>query len=634
MIDISVRDIVKSFDLEKKILDGVTFQIDTGERVGLLGRNGAGKTTLFRILTGELDYDAGELAVASGRRMGLISQIPVYPADYTVETVLRSAFARMDALRAEMDALAARMAQGDTDGGTLKRYGDLTARFEALGGYDTDTAVNKVANGLRIGPEMRRQLFSELSGGEKTRVNLGRLILEDTDILLLDEPTNHLDLQATEWLEDYIGKFRGTVITISHDRYFLDRTVTRIIEIEDGKAHFYSGNYSFYAVEKERRYQEQLKQYEKAEAKIAALERSAEQLRMFAFKGMDKTYRRAVSMERRIERMKTVAKPTRGKKMDARFSSREFRGDEVLQIKGLSKAFGERELFSDIYLRVEPGERIALIGENGTGKTTLLNMIEGREPLDGGTVRTGPSIRSAYLEQTVCFEDPQRSLLDTMLYAKRGMSAQSARNRLAMYQFQGEDVFKKVSVLSGGELARLRLCMLMDEEVNFLILDEPTNHLDIESREWVEEAVEAFDGTLLFVSHDRYFISRFATRIWELEGGTVTDYPMGFAQYRAVKAQERREKAVPPPPVKKGDTRPARGSRAQQAARRQLTICETAIAKLEAEIAALDEEMARHGADAEKLAALYSSQQEAQGRLDEEMTRWEELSLAIEGEAT
>ena len=631
MIDISVRDIVKSFDLEKKILDGVTFQIDTGERVGLLGRNGAGKTTLFKILTGELDYDTGEMSIASGRRLGLISQIPVFPDGYTVEMVLQSAFGRMDALRMEMEVLAQQMAQGYSDDKTLKRYGDLTARFEALGGYDTDTAVNKVANGLKISDAMRQQQFSELSGGEKTRVNLGRLILEDTDILLLDEPTNHLDLQATEWLEEYITKFRGTVITISHDRYFLDRTVTRIIEIENGKANFYSGNYSFYAVEKERRYEEQLKQYEKNEAKIAQLEKSAEQLRMFAFKGMDKTYRRAVSMEKRIERMKTVAKPSKAKKMDARFASREFRGDEVLQIKGISKAFGERTLFSDIYLHVEPGERIALIGKNGTGKTTLLNMITDREPMDSGSIHTGPAIRSAYLEQSIYFDHPERSLVDTMIYCKRGMTAQSARNRLAVYQFQGEDVFKSVNVLSGGELARLRLCMLMDEEVNFLILDEPTNHLDIDSREWVEEAVEAYDGTLLFVSHDRYFINRFATRIWELADGTITDYPMGFAQYRSVKAQEAKEKPAVAP-VKKGDTRQPKGNRSQQAARRQLTICETAISKLEAEIAQLDEQMSLYGADAGKLAELYQKQQEAQNRLDKEMSRWEELSLSIEQE--
>ncbi len=630
MIDISVTGLTKSFDLEKKILDDLTFQIDTGERVGLLGKNGAGKTTLFRILTGELDYDSGDVVIASGRRVGLISQIPVYPAGYTVEDVLQSAFSRMFALKAEMDALTERMAQGESDELLLKRYGELTARFEGLGGYDTDTAVNKVANGLNIDADMRARLFDNLSGGEKTRVNLGRLILEDTDILLLDEPTNHLDLQATEWLEEYLNKFHGTVVTISHDRYFLDRTVTRVIEILDGKAEFYSGNYSFYAIEKERRYQEQMKQYLKEQAKIEQLEKAAEQLRMFAFKGLDKTYRRAISMERRIERMRTTAKPTKARKMDARFASREFKGDEVLQIKGVSKAFGERNLFEEIYLRVGGGERIAFIGENGTGKTTLLNMIMQLERPDSGVIRTGPAIRSAYLPQIIHFEHPERNLVDTMLYAKKNLSAQSARNRLAAYQFQGEDVFKSVSVLSGGELSRLRLCMLMDEEINFLVLDEPTNHLDIASREWIEEAVEAFDGTLLFVSHDRYFINRFATRIWELADGTITDYPMGFAEYKTMKAEEKRSAPPVVKQAKKGDTRPPRGNREKQALRRQLTICETAISKLETECARLDAEMEKVACDVGKLNEVYHQKQETEERLAAEMSRWEDLCLQLE----
>ena len=630
MIDISVTGLVKSFDLEKKILDGLTFQIDTGERVGLLGKNGAGKTTLFRIITGELDYDEGDVVIASGRRVGLISQIPVYPAGYTVEDVLQSAFGRMHVLKEEMDALTERMAAGESDESLLRRYGELTARFEGLGGYDTDTAVNKVANGLSIDADMRARLFDDLSGGEKTRVNLGRLILEDTDILLLDEPTNHLDLQATEWLEEYLNKFHGTVVTISHDRYFLDRTVTRIIEVLDGKAEFYSGNYSFYAIEKERRYQEQMKQYLKQEAKIAELEAAAEQLRMFAFKGLDKTYRRAISMERRIERMRTTSKPTKAKKMDARFASREFKGDEALQIKGVSKSFGDRTLFSDIYLRVTGGERIAFIGDNGTGKTTLLNMIMQLEPIDAGMIRTGPAIRSAYLPQIIRFDHPERNLVDTMLYAKKNITPQSARNRLAAYQFQGEDVFKSVSVLSGGELSRLRLCMLMDEEINFLVLDEPTNHLDIASREWIEEAVEAYDGTLLFVSHDRYFINRFATRIWELADGTITDYPMGFAEYKRVKAEEKRNAPAPVKAEKKGDTRQPRMGREKQAIRRQLTICETGIAKLEAECARLDALMEEVACDAGKLNEVYKQKQDAEERLMAEMSRWEELSLQLE----
>ena len=634
MVDIRVSGLVKSFDLEKRILDGLSFQVDSGERVGLLGRNGAGKTTVFRMLTGELEPDEGEVQIAAGRRVGLISQIPVYPEGYTLEDVLQTAFARMFRMKDEMDALALRMEQGDSGADTLRRYGELNAKFEGLGGWDTETAVNKVANGLSIPREMRQREFACLSGGEKTRVNLGRLILEDTDVLLLDEPTNHLDLHATEWLEAYIQKFlrrfRGTVLTISYDRYFLDRTVTRIIEIQDGKAEFYSGNYSFYAIEKERRYQERMKQYLKEQAKIAQLEKAAEQMHLWAFMGNDALHKRAFSMEKRIERMRTTEKPTKARRLEARFQSREFKGDEVLQIKGVSKAFGEKRLFEDVYLRCEGGERIALLGENGTGKTTLLNMLTGSERPDSGVIRLGPAVKAAYLPQVIHFEHPERSILDTMLY-ELDITPQSARNRLAAYQFTGEDVFKSVSVLSGGELSRLRLCMLMDESINLLILDEPTNHLDIDSREWLEQAVEAFDGTLLFVSHDRYFINRFATRVWELAGGVITDYPMGFAQYRQAKEEERAAAAAAvqvqsAAPKKNG----SRGNRAQQAAKKQLTICETAIARLEADSARLEAEMAENACDAEKLGELYRQRQEVESQLEQEMTRWEELSLQLE----
>ena len=628
MIEIQVNGLVKSFEVGHNVLDGLSFQIDQGERVGLLGKNGAGKTTLFKILTGEIDYDEGEVMIGQGRRVGLISQIPVYPAGYTVEDVLRSAFSRLHQLAEEMERLAERMAKGDTDPDLLKRYGSLSERFEAFGGYDTDVAVNKIANGLSIPGEMRAQLFDSLSGGEKTRVNLGRLILEDTDILLLDEPTNHLDLHATEWLEEYIRNFRGTVVAISHDRYFLDRIVTRVIEVADGKAEFYSGNYSFYAVEKERRFQERMKQYQKEQAKIEQLERAADQLRLWAFQGMDKTYRRAISMEKRIERMRTTSKPTKARKMDARFNTAEFHGDEVLGLRNLAKSYGEKHLFDSITLKVEGGERIALIGDNGTGKSTLIKMIMGELYPDDGRIKTGPQVKVAYLPQIIHFDHPDWNLVENMMAAKKGLSAQSARNRLAAYDFRGEDVFKPVNVLSGGEQSRLRLCMLMDDEINFLILDEPTNHLDIASREWIEEAVEAYDGTLLFVSHDRYFINRFATRIWELANGTITDYPMGFAQYRQVKAQEEAEKTETPKPVKEKTVteRPQRGNKAQQAARRQLTIVQREIEKLEETIAAKEVEMEASACDYEKYGALYAEKEAMDEQLLELMEKWEQLA--------
>ena len=632
MIEISVNGLKKSFEIGNNILDGITFQIETGERVGLLGRNGAGKSTLFKLLTGELDADEGDVVIAKNSRVGLISQIPVYPQGYTVDDVLHTAFARHRKLAEEMEKLAAAMAAGDSSEQTLRRYGELSAKFEGIGGYDTDTAVGKVANGLSIPPEMRSQLFDSLSGGEKTRVNLGRLILEDTDILLLDEPTNHLDLHAVEWLEDYVRRFKGTVVAISHDRYFLDRTINRVIEILDGKAEFYPGNYTFYAIEKERRYQERLKQYEKEQAKIKQLQEAADKLHLWAFMGADKLHKRAFSMERRIERIRQTEKPSKAKAMTQRFGEREFSGDEVMHIKDLEKSFGERRLFCDLNLLVEGGERIALIGDNGTGKSTLLKILMGEEQPDGGRVRFGPTVRVAYLPQIIHFDNPHRNLVDTMLYAKRGMTTQTARDRLGAFNFRGEDVFKSVSVLSGGEQSRLRLCMLMDEEINLLVLDEPTNHLDIASREWIEEAVEAYEGALLFVSHDRYFINRFATRIWELENGVITDYPVSFPRYKEIKEREKTLAQSQPKQEKKEDkSKPApKGSRAQQNARKQLTICERDMEKLEAEIKAAEAEMEANACDYEKYSEAYAKKEELDAKLLELMDRWEKLAEEAE----
>ena len=633
MIDIRVSDLVKSFDLEKNVLDGISFQIDSGERVGLLGKNGGGKSTLFKILTGELDYDSGEVMIAPDRRIGLISQIPVYPAGYTVEDVLQSAFARIHAMERELKELETRMGAGEDDATLLRRYGELSTAFEGMGGYQTETELNKVAAGLSISAQMRQRPFDSLSGGEKTRVNLGRLILEDTDILLLDEPTNHLDLHAVEWLEEYIAHFKGTVLTISHDRYFLDRTVDRVIEILDGKAEFYAGNYSFYAEEKERRYEERLRQYEKNQAKIEQLSEAAEKMRLWAFQGNDKMYKRAIVMERRIEKLNTVEKPTKERSLRASFSEREFAGDEVFSLRDLSMAFDGRTLFSGVNLKVLGGERIALIGDNGTGKSTFLRVLLGEEKPQCGRIKIGPAVKAAYLPQIVSFPHSERNLVDTMIY-ETNCSAQTARNRLAAFHFRGEDVFKSVSVLSGGELSRLKLCILMDEEINFLILDEPTNHLDIASREWIESAVSRFGGTLLFVSHDRYFINKFATRIWELEDGAITDYPFGFERYRAVKAQQRREAPGAPKAEKaeKKEKKPAsKGARSPSTARRQLAACEREISKAEAQLQALDQAIEENACDYEKLNELCRQREESRQTLEALYEQWSALAEEVEG---
>ena len=629
MIDIAVSNLSKEFEVGKKILDGLTFQVDQGERVGLLGKNGAGKTTLFKMLTGELDWDEGEIHIAPGKGLGLISQIPVYPPEYTVEDVLQTAFQRLHDMEKEMEELTGRMA-GDSDPALLRRYDALSAAFEAGGGYDTATPLNKVCNGLLISQDMRGQLFSSLSGGEKTRVNLARLILEDTDILLLDEPTNHLDLRATEWLEEYLDKYKGTVLAISHDRWFLDRVVKRVIEIQDGKAEFYAGNYSFYVEEKERRYQEKLKQYEKEQVKIEQLEKAAEQLRVWAYSGMDKTFKRAQSMEKRIERMRTTDKPTKERRLDIKFGEREFRGDEVLTIKELKKSFDGRTLFDHVNLEVVGGERIALLGDNGTGKSTLLKILLGEEEPDSGKLRLGPTVKVGYLPQIIHFDRPERNLVDTMLYAQ-DCSTQTARNRLAAFNFRGEDVFKPVSALSGGEQSRLRLCMLMDEKINLLILDEPTNHLDIASREWIEEAVADYEGNLLFVSHDRYFIKQFATRIWMLEDGHITDFRGTFEEFRAARERAKSQsaapvKAEPEKPKKEKPKRPG-GTKELE---KQVAAAERAVAKAEErqyELTLKAEEVASNYLELQK---VYDEQKALEEEIAALYTQWEKLAAELE----
>ncbi len=627
MIDISISDLTKEFEVGSKILDGLSFQIDQGERVGLLGKNGAGKTTFLRILTGTLDYDDGQVIVAPGKALGLISQIPVYPSEYTVEDVLGTAFAKLHAMEAEMIDLTERMAHS-SDTAVLRRYGELSEQFEVRGGYDTATELGKVCNGLDIPQEMRRQLFSDLSGGEKTRVNLARLILEDTDILLLDEPTNHLDLHATEWLEEYLSRYKGTVLAISHDRWFLDRVVKRIIEIEHGKAQFYEGNYSFYAVEKERRYQEQLKQYEKEQAKIGQLQAAADNLHLWAFMGADKLHKRAFSMEKRIDRLRKTDRPTKERQLDVRFGEREFHGDEAIVIKGLSKSFEGRTLFTDVDLLAEGGERIALLGDNGTGKSTLIKMIMGEESPTAGKIRMGPTVKIGYLPQIIHFPNPERNLVDTMIY-DLDCSTQTARNRLAAFKFQGEDVFKKVSALSGGEQSRLRLCMLMDDSINLLILDEPTNHLDISSREWIEEAVEDYEGNLLFVSHDRYFINRFATRIWMLENGGITDFEGTYEEFQA--AHERAKRGITPTPAaaEPPKERPKRTGGTKEL-EKQVNTAEREVSRAEERMYDLTQEIEAAASNYLKLQELYEQRTTMENEIATLYTRWEKLAAELE----
>ena len=622
MTDISVNGLVKSFELGKNILDGLSFDIAEGERVGILGHNGCGKTTLFRILVGEIDYDEGSVSVASGKRIGLISQIPVYPPDWTTEDVLRDAHRELYAISARLEELAKQM-ENDSSERLLAEYDRLSEDFRRMGGYEMEVDRNRVANGLDIPQRMREQLFDSLSGGERTRVNLARLILEKTDILLLDEPTNHLDLRATEWLEEYLLHFKGTVLAISHDRFFLDRVARRCIEINDGKAEFYSGGYSFYVTERQKRFEEKLRKYEKDQAKLEQLTRAAEQMHLWAFMGNDKLHKRAFSMEKRIAKLEQTERPREEKKLSAKFKAREFNGDEVLVCEGLSKSYGEKTLFSGLELTVTGGERIALIGDNGVGKSTLVKLIMQQETPDEGYLCLGPSVRPAYLPQIVRFENEERDLINTMLYDCR-CQPQEARDRLAAFGFRGEDVFTRVGALSGGEKSRLRLCMLMGNDINFLILDEPTNHLDIASREWMEDAISQYPEALLFVSHDRYFIEKFATRIWYLESGKITDYRGTYKEFREFRARQAVFNQTAKSEARKKEPQPRK--KGVPGREKQLERLEKEIEKLEEQIAALEQKCEEFSSDYQKLMELDAEKMLLNDKLMTAYESWEELS--------
>lgn len=604
---IAVNDLHKYYGTFH-LLKGLTFEIFAGEKAGLLGKNGSGKTTLFKILSGEEGWDEGTVNLGGPARV--LEQIPVYPDAYTVNDVLKTSFKPLYDLHDRMAELEKRLAgAGAGNQRIIREYGDLQMEYENLGGYTTERELNTVANGLKIDESMRNRAFNLLSGGEKTRVNLARIILERSGILLLDEPTNHLDISMLEWLEEYILNYKGTGFIISHDRYFLDKTVNKIIEIEDGKAVTYGGNYSFYIREKEERRTGLLKLYEKEQKKIKQLEQASARMHQWAGSSNNPAlHRRAKAMEKRIERIRRTEKPRAEKSLKANFATKGFSGNEMLVLDGISKEFGHKKILSDIDLTVRKQDRIALIGDNGSGKTTLIKIITGIIKADGGNVKIGPGTKYSYLPQIIEFEDSNLSVMDTVRHALI-ISEEAARNRLGAYHFTGEDVFKPVGVLSGGEKSRLMLCIMMYRDINMLILDEPANHLDIMSREWIEEAMEKFTGTLLFVSHDRFLINKFATRIWELKGGHIKDFSGTYNDYRSLKEKQ--------PPLKK-PAEPVRGTANPKQDRKRmakLRALETEISLMERTIADIGLSMEEQSSDYEALESLYTERENLEEKL-------------------
>ncbi len=540
MIQIAMNQVQKSFSVYP-ILKDVSFNLQDENRIGIVGRNGCGKTTLFRLIVGMEKPDSGEIFIRKGATLGYVEQIPHYDTDMTVKDVLMTAFTELNQVSETLHELEEKMSEltGKALDECLMRYAKLSEHFERAGGYERDAQLSRVCIGLHFTEIFLNKAFCKLSGGEKTTVLLGKVLIQSPDILLLDEPTNHLDMRSMDWLENYLKAYKGAVIIISHDRYFLDQVVEQIIEIENGKANLFYGNYSYYIKEKEQLLLAEFEAYEDQQKKIKAMEKAIKRLRDWANRADNEgLYKKAACMQKRLDRMKKLDKPTLSpKKMDLSFSEANRSGKEVICAIGLEKAFGEKRVLKKADLLVQYQERVALIGSNGCGKSTLIKILLGKQEQDDGVVKLGAGLKIAYLPQNVQFEDETLTVLETFK-KEVVMTPTEARTTLAKFLFYGDQVFKKVKDLSGGEKSRLLLCKLLQQEVNLLILDEPTNHLDIESRENLEEALQNYNGTLFFISHDRFFINKLASRISELENGQIKNYLGNYDYYKEKKVCE------------------------------------------------------------------------------------------------
>lgn len=600
----SVNNVTKSFG-GNIIFENISLEIKNGERVGLVGRNGSGKTTIFQLLTGMESLDAGAIHMKKGTRIGHVAQIPKFDEGMTVYDVLSSAFKTEKELEREMRTLEKHMAEEQKSSALqrlMERYGVIQEKFAFLGGYEIEANIMKVANGLQV-TELFLRSFLELSGGEQTKVSLAYMLLQKPDLLLLDEPTNHLDLFAVEWLEQFLKEYNGTVMVISHDRYFLDEVVTKIFDLEDGEIHVYHTNYSRFVEEKEERLLQEFQAYQEQQKKIKKMKEAIKRLREWANQANppnEGLHKRARSMERALERMEKLKKPIlERKQMGLQFEGQERSGKDVVVMKEVSKGFAGHPLFNEANLHVRFQERAAIVGRNGTGKTTLLKLLlEEMEP-DAGEIRVGSSVKIGYLSQHA-----YGNMKSNVLEAFReyvAVTEGEARHILAKFLFYGPAVFKKVTQLSGGEKMRLRLAQLMYQDINFLILDEPTNHLDIESREVLEEALEQYNGTILAVSHDRYFLNKLFEKTYWIDECKLFEFAGNYAWARqkweekletqVIKQQRQGRKSIETAPAKKKEAR-------------NVEEIETELMRVEEDIYTLECKM-EHVVDVEMLEQLY-----------------------------
>lgn len=543
MIILSAKDLTKTYGTDV-ILENISFSINKGDRVGIVGANGAGKTTLLRMLTGELTSSDGDYFVSADTRVGYLKQDGEFNSENTLIEEIESIFSRFPAMEAEMNSILKQVEEiGNSDqeksAQLLNRYDTLHEEFNRQGGYSYKSEMSGVLNSMAFGEESYNKKISSLSGGEKTRLALACLLLKKPDILFLDEPTNHLDIGTLKWLEQYLKNYKGTIVLVSHDRYFLDQTVNRIFEVENHHLNIYEGNYSFYAEERKARREAEMKRFEKQQTEI---KRQEDMIRRFKERGTEKLAKRAASREKRLSAMELMDKPEAAHgKMKLNFRENFQSGKDVIFAEGLSKSFGygtkSRQLFEDVNLDIKRGERICLVGANGIGKTTLLRILLGEIQATTGRIKIGHNVQMGYYDQGQQLLNTAGTVIDELHDEYTLYSEPELRNILARFMFRGEAVFLNVGSLSGGEKARLSLLKLMMSGANLLILDEPTNHLDIESKEVFEEALLDFPGTCIIVSHDRYFLNKIPTRILELTAEGIENY-LGKYDYYVEKKQE------------------------------------------------------------------------------------------------
>ncbi len=530
MIILAVQDIQKSFGTHE-VLKSVSFTLQEQERMGLVGVNGSGKSTLMKIIAGIETADGGTVSIQKGLRIGYLAQQGEFREGETVRETLESVFEPLVQMEAEMRDLEQKMAEQGDDAEALRRLGGrydaLMHEFERRNGYGWRSQVSGVLKGLDLRDHADMPV-NRLSGGERTRLCLGRMLLSEPDLLLLDEPTNHLDLKSIAWLEEYLRAYRGAVLVISHDRYFMDHVCDRMAELLMGNLETYTGNYTEYLEKRTEVYEIRMKAWELQQKEIARQEAVIAMYRRF---NREKSIRLAESREKRLEKMERLERPQEEGSVHFRFEARRRTGDDVLQTDRLKKSYGDRVLFSDLDIHVKAGDRIALIGDNGTGKSTLLKCLTGEEKPDAGVIRWGTGVDIGYYDQHQAGLHENKTVLDEVWDRFPRMEQYEVRGALGMFLFTGDDVFAPVSTLSGGEKGRVALTELMLRKDNVLLLDEPTNHLDMDSREVLENALADFPGTIIAVSHDRYFINRFAEKVCVLEDGTLKEYLGNYDSY-------------------------------------------------------------------------------------------------------